>query len=196
MKTTIFSSLLSVGVLIGCSHIPDTNRTPSSENLTEAKSSCGLKGDVSERIHDCSLQKSSKKYDFVLVTRTESGIEVWKDLSTGFIWSDVLPSRMSYKSAKKACNSGLEAVAGIKGLYWKLPSIKAWREAGQKNIHLALPHFDYEDYDDEYWSSSTFRGPFSEYADYVHTFSPGVFPDKSNKSLSRKQRVRCIGVTN
>jgi hypothetical protein len=110
---------------------------------------CGLKGSVDERIKDCSYQLTSETEGFVLVTRSKDFKEVHKEVSTGLLWSDRLPSTMSHYSAEKACKADLKEVAGISGVTWRLPSIDEYKEAEKNGIRKALPNMNYW-----FWSSS------------------------------------------
>ena len=123
---------------------------------------CGLEGSVDDRIKDCSYQLNSKKEGFVLVTRSKDFKEVYKETSTGLLWSDRLPYSLGYKSASSSCNSSLKEVAGISGVTWRLPSINEYKEAEENGIRNALPNMNYW-----FWSSSRDSG--NSY--FVLTFS-------------------------
>jgi hypothetical protein len=113
---------------------------------------CGLKGSVDERIKDCSYQLTSEKEGFVLVTRSKDFNEVHKEVSTGLLWSDRLPSTMTHYNAERACKADLKEVAGISGVTWRLPSIDEYEEAEKNGIRKALPNMNYW-----FWSSSVKR---------------------------------------
>ena len=110
------------------------------------KTPCGLSGSVDERIKDCSQQR----YGFVLVTRTKDGKEVHKEVATGLLWSDRLPSSMSHYNAEKACKATLPEVAGISGVTWRLPSKEEYEQAEKNGIRRMEP--PYKNY--WYWTSS------------------------------------------
>jgi hypothetical protein len=113
---------------------------------------CGLHGSVDERIRDCSYQLTSEKEGFVLVTRTKEFKEVHKEIKTGLLWGDRLPSRMNHYNAEKACKADLDEVAKLSGLTWRLPSIEEYEEAEKSGIRKALPNMNYW-----FWSSSVHR---------------------------------------
>lgn len=156
MKLTSFFALVSLGVLIGCSHIQDTKRIlasvdqvgvigPDGEVLP-----CGLKGSVDERIEDCSYQFTSENEGFVLVTRSEEFKEVYKDLSTGLLWSDDLPSYMPHYRAQRACSvANRKDLPDITGVHWTLPSIDQYKEAEKNGIKKVRPTMNRT-----FWSSS------------------------------------------
>jgi hypothetical protein len=110
---------------------------------------CGFKGSVDERIKDCSYQPTSMKDGFVLVTRSKDFKEVYKEVSTGLLWSHRLPRTMTHYDAEKTC-SGFEEVAGITGYKWRLPSKKDFELADKNGIRHALPNME----DNWFWSSS------------------------------------------
>ena len=110
---------------------------------------CGLKGSIAERIKDCSYQITSQKEGFVLVTRSKEFKEVHKEIATGLLWSDRLPSQMNLYSAEYVCNSNLSEVAGIKELTWRLPSIDEYKSAEKIGIRKVLPNMNYS-----FWSST------------------------------------------
>ncbi len=103
------------------------------------KHPCGLEGSVDQRKEECSFQQSSRKDGFVLVSRSMDFKEVYQEVSTGLLWSDMLPTTLSHYQAEKACNSSLKEVAGITGLEWKLPSIDDYKQAELSGIRTALP---------------------------------------------------------
>lgn len=114
-----------------------------------AKFPCGFKGSVDERIKDCSYQLTSEKEGFALVTRSKDFKEVHKELSTGLLWSDRLPSTMTLDRAEKACKADLKEATGISGVTWRLPSIDEYKEAEKNGIRKALRNMNYW-----FWSSS------------------------------------------
>lgn len=121
---------------------PDMNKRP-----------CGLTGQISERIEDCSFQEKSK-YSLVLVTRTPELEEVYKDLATGLVWSDRLASRMNLVMADKACRSSdLPEKGHIKGP-WRLPTVDEYSYASERLLPI-LPgmYGDGESY--WFWTSTT-----------------------------------------
>lgn len=110
---------------------------------------CGLRGSVDERIKDCSYQRTSNRGNFVLVTRSKAFKEVYKDLSSGLLWSDRLVGTTQHGGALKACRGDLNEVAGLSKFEWKLPSIENYKEADKNGIRKALPNMN-----DTFWSSS------------------------------------------
>lgn len=110
---------------------------------------CGLKGSVDERMKDCAYQLTSSREGFVLVTRSKDFKEVYKEVSTGLLWSDRLPSTMSGYNAEKACKAGPKDVVGLSDVSWRLPSIDEYKEAEKSGIKNVLPNMNYW-----FWSST------------------------------------------
>ncbi|MES2768100.1 MAG: hypothetical protein V4596_03060 [Bdellovibrionota bacterium] len=110
------------------------------------RSPCGLSGTVDERISDCSSQSDFQKEGFILVSRKPSLGEVRKELSTGLIWSDRLPSRFTYIESTTACNAdslavnGSVGVAGITDITWRRPTWDEYIEAEKNGIRKAMPN--------------------------------------------------------
>lgn len=148
---------------------------------------CGLKGSVSERIQDCSYQINSVSEGFVLVTRTKDFKTVYKEISTGLLWSHTLSRYMQHFSAKEACYSGLSEVGGISHLTWRLPSKEDYEEAEKSKIRVALP-----DMNDEFWTSTIVPiliGRAWQFDNYEN-----FDPDRRFRRVDRYRlgRVRCV----
>jgi hypothetical protein len=150
-----------------------------SETTPSGARICGAVGSIESRISDCNFSK----WNFALVARTEKGHEVYKDLHSGLIWSDRLPSTMNHNDALKVCKADLPEVGGISGLSWRLPSIEEYKDAENKWIRSALPNMNF------LWWSSSF-GSFVKVVGMLFNGSNGVvyYGDRDvNYS------VRCVG---
>jgi hypothetical protein len=112
-----------------------------------SKYPCGLSGSVEERIKDCSVQETSSKGNFVLVSRSKNFVEINKDTKSGLLWSDHLSSKMTYSNALKACKD-LKEMEGVAGS-WRLPSIDEYNTAESNGIRSSLPNMNHW-----FWSSS------------------------------------------
>lgn len=116
---------------------------------------CGLNGPIEERMEDCSYQMK-QKFNMVLVTRTEELKEVWLDVINNILWSDRLPSRMSYSMATQACKNVTGEMGYLDELKWRLPTGDEYEISGRN----ALSAFNLRNLPEEniwYWSSS-FKG--------------------------------------
>jgi hypothetical protein len=204
MKFMVFTVVISISMLVGCSHFKGgkvvaeskltcTQRSPASADdsncieveediyskiLHKVKEPCGLSGTIEERIKDCSYEKEG----FALVARTEDGKEVHKEVSTGLLWSDRLPERMIYHNAKKACKADLKEVAGISDVTWRLPSIDEYEEAEKNGIRQVLPNMNYW-----FWSSTPHPGNHHRARLFIGT-NGNLFDYFRNYHVS----VRCV----
>lgn len=152
---------------------PDTSKRP-----------CGLKGSISERIEDCSYQHK-QNMSFVLVTRTKDLKEVYKDLATGLLWSDRLPSRVNYYVAVRACQDNTLPELGFMKSKWRLPTIEEYSDISNRIISV-LPNM-YGDGEIYWFWSETVK------ANFAHVF----YGDDGRTGLefinSRKVgSVRCV----
>lgn len=106
---------------------------------------CGLKGTIEERIKECSQTKGH----FALITLTESGVEMYKDLKSGLIWGNRLPSDFNHYGSQKACSEEVLGIQMMSSLKWRLPTIKEFEDAAVHGMKAALPDMKYS-----YWSST------------------------------------------
>ena len=97
---------------------------------------CGTTGSIANRIASCSKQNPSSIRDFVLVTRSDSYMEVYQDTKSGLLWSDVLPLPMSRDEAQDACNASMLQGAGINNASdtWRLPAYSEFYAAKSSGI--------------------------------------------------------------
>lgn len=106
---------------------------------------CGLTGSVEDRIKECAQSKGN----FALVTLTEKGHEVYKDLKSGLIWGTRVPTDFNHYGSQKACSSEVNGYEALSDLKWRLPSIKEFESASQHGMKAALPNLEHY-----YWSST------------------------------------------
>jgi hypothetical protein len=101
---------------------------------------CGLRGTVSERIADCARTKELEGGSWALVTKTLDGKkEVWKDLTSGLTWSDLLPPTTAERArAHCAEPATLEARGNLAQLSFRQATAKELKQALQHSIHYAL----------------------------------------------------------
>jgi hypothetical protein len=117
----------------------------SDENSTP----CGLKGTIAQRIKNCSkypdsVKESQAKFGegFYLVTRYRdlksfSVKEIYKEFSTGLLWSPFLSQDMDHHKALTACKSDLAEISGITEVSWGLPTVKEFKQANKSDIRNA-----------------------------------------------------------
>jgi hypothetical protein len=134
---------------------------------------CGQEGSVDERILDCSFQEGSQKGQFFLVTRSINGIEVYRDVASGLIWSDRMAKNYRFHSpALSICSnlnsrpnhSGVIPFLGIPDLTWRLPSADDFLQAEKNNIRQELPDMNHY-----FWTSTIY--PTNPYYAYVFSSS-------------------------
>lgn len=118
------------------------------------KQSCGLEGAINDRIDSCSYTMI-RNYNYSLVTRTTSGIEVWYDHQKNMLWSDRLAQTMGFDQAISACNKRVPEMADLKDYPWRLPSLEDFSGGGV--LVLALPNMNHLSQVFWFWTA-TFRG--------------------------------------
>lgn len=81
---------------------------------------CGLKGTVKKRERDCSYQPSAKKGHYILVTRTESLIEIYRQNNK--LWVK-LNEWTKFDEATSLCNKSKspDYLIDIPGITWSFP---------------------------------------------------------------------------
>lgn len=121
------------------------------------KRPCGLSGSIQERIEDCSYQEK-QNMGLVLVTRTKDMKEIYKDLVTGLIWSDRLPSKVSYPTAQNVCARNDRPELGFLNLKWRLPSIDDFENSADR-LTMILPNM-YTDGESYWFWTSTNKSKF------------------------------------
>ncbi|MBI2606773.1 MAG: DUF1566 domain-containing protein [Deltaproteobacteria bacterium] len=120
-----------------------------------------------------------------LVTRTESGHEVWKDRQSGLTFSDTLGKKYSLNDAQKACVSSVsrDARGKLLNLKWSLPTKEDYEAAEAHGIREVLPNMK----DRWFWSLY----PFYTGGAYIFNGYSGVIGYDSY--LNFPYSVRCVG---
>ncbi|HXH73461.1 MAG TPA: hypothetical protein VNJ08_00750 [Bacteriovoracaceae bacterium] len=109
---------------------------------------CGLQGSVDERIKSCAKVKDN----FILVTSTSDGREIYKDSKSGLIWSSRISVEMNHYGSQKACPSEL-LESKILDLKWRLPTLREFEQAADHGIKTALPNMNHS-----FWTSTPVQG--------------------------------------
>ncbi len=149
------------------------------------KRPCGLFGSINQRIEDCSYQYFGREY-IVLVTRTLDQKEIYKDLITGIIWSDRLPSRVRLPVALNICKNHRIPELGYMNLNWRLPKIGEW-EAQFPRLQSNLPNMYGDGFDYHFWSSTNLG-----VSTYIINGSDGEISLESNQKQAAS--VRCVSL--
>ncbi len=109
---------------------------------------CGILGTVQERIKNC----NSTKGNFVLVTRDEKGLEIYKDLKSNLIWGDRMTTDFNHYGSQMACNHDLPEAGLLKDVHWRLPTVHEFEASAAHGMKAALPHMDHG-----FWTSTPFK---------------------------------------
>lgn len=104
----------------------------------EKKLPCGLKGTVEERMKDCSFVYASERMGFNLVARSDDGKEVYKEQSSGLLWSERPRERGSRIFAELSCKPTMKEVVGLSELKWELPTSDQYLEAEKSGIRVVF----------------------------------------------------------
>ena len=135
---------------------------------------------VDERIRDCSEEKQAKGFDWRLVTRTDQGVEIWRDEASKLLVSQKLSSRKTWNELMEVKEKGwdrinpfvtkaverepaycraaetLQARGNLKDISWHLPSKKDFKDLEDHGVREILPFME----TDWFWSSSPSSFPF------------------------------------
>jgi len=105
--------------------------------LTQAKEGeCGTEGTIEQRIAQCNHTAVHQGYRWTLVTRTPSGNEIWRDDTTGFLWSDRAPETLALRQAREFCAAPARGsdVMGRLPVDFALPEISEARQAEKHGL--------------------------------------------------------------
>lgn len=114
-------------------------------SLSALATPCGLEGSIEERIKSCNLIKEN----FVLITRTDKGLEIYKDVKTGMVWGDRIVYDFNHYGSQKACGDDLPESQLLKGINWRLPTVREFEVAASHGMKASLSHMDHA-----FWTST------------------------------------------
>lgn len=124
-------------------------------SFTVLAETCGLKGNIEERIKSC-RQSFGVDGEFQLVARTSEGYEIFRGKRTGVIWSsDLREGEVNFLQNKvsKICEPKRPEFAGIEG-NWILPPVQRYLQALKYGIQEGgIPGIS----DKNYWTSTSHR---------------------------------------
>ncbi len=109
---------------------------------------CGLEGSTEERIKSCNLTKG----DFVLIARSASGVEIFKDSKSGLIWGDRITSDFNHYGSAKACDDSIPEAEMLKEIKWRLPTVRDFEEAAIRGMKTSLSRMHYH-----FWTSTQIK---------------------------------------
>lgn len=110
-----------------------------STGLFAAATPCGKEGTLEDRIKNC----NETKENFVLVARSESGLEIYKDTKNGLIWSDRISVDYNHYGSAKACAGDVPELELFKDLKWRLPTVREFEDSADHGMKTALPRMTY-----------------------------------------------------
>ncbi len=119
-----------------------------STGLLAAEVPCGKEGSLDDRIKNCNVTKEN----FVLVARSETGIEIYKDTKSNLIWSDRISTDFNHYGSQKACAGEIAELDLFKDLKWRLPTIREFEDSAAHGMKAALPHMTYW-----FWTSTPLK---------------------------------------
>lgn len=147
----------------------------------EAPAACGRNGSIADRIRDCSNFPGSLRGNFVLVTRTRKGEEIYQDTKTGYLWSDIRRAGGLGK-ADRICRKAKKGLFGNleESITWIVPSRRLWDEAHKNGISDSLPRMNVY-----FWTSDIY-----DFGTYV--FLRGIYVYQRWGQVD-DPHVRCVG---
>lgn len=148
---------------------------------------CGKEGSLEERIKSCNLTKEN----FILVSRSEDGLEIYKDSKSGLIWSDRIRMDFNHFGSFKACAGESPALTLFKDLKWRLPSIREYEEAAERGMKTILPNMTYW-----FWTATPvkrkYRGRRRRAAPAQSYLWDGIEQKSDVGDLKDAASVRCV----
>lgn len=151
---------------------------------------CGKEGSLDERIKSC----NSAKGDFVLVVRNETGLEIYKDTKTGFLWGDRLSVEFNNYGSQKACGNDLTEAGILKEVSWRLPTVREFETAASHGMKEALPNMNHS-----FWTSTGVRSSWKQRRRRGFTSQTYMWNGVDNKTdygdLKDAASVRCVAKT-
>lgn len=106
---------------------------------------CGLQGSIEERVKECAQAKGN----FALVSATEKGLEIYKDIKSGLLWGSRIVSDFNHYGSQKACTEAISDYVVLNSLKWRLPTIRELEDAYVHGMKASVPNTDRA-----YWSST------------------------------------------
>lgn len=89
------------------------------------------------------------KETFVLITRTDKGLEIYKDTKTNMVWGDRIISDFNHYGSQKACGDDLPEALLLKEIKWRLPTVREFEVAASHGMKTSISHMDHA-----FWTST------------------------------------------
>ncbi len=204
------AALAMLGMIVGMptqsSDIINPDSTPVSDHVEQRYGRkvhpCGLTGSVRERIADCNETRVTHGgWTWRLVTRANSGNEVWMEPEDTILWGDAISTvepamkgQMPYTRSLTACSCDLDENGQLWSMTWNLPTSDDYERANKYGIREVLPNIS-----DEFWTETSYYIP--------PRVQPWTWDKEPNRASifrgsdglivrdvpERFHRVRCIG---
>jgi hypothetical protein len=144
---------------------------------------CGSEGSIDERIKNCNFIKEQ----FVLVARSEKGLEIYKDLKTGLFWGDRISTDFNHYGSQKACSDDLLEAALLKEVKWRLPTLREYEVAASHGIKDSLPRMFHA-----FWTSTPVKRRRRGLPGQAYLWD-GEESKSDTGDLKDGASVRCVG---
>lgn len=190
----------------------DSSRTLG-EHKGRPQEVCG-QGDnlaASKRIEDCakvnkaksswesSLLGTAGEADWKLVSRNASGHEVWMDMRTNMMWTDMSSGSNWCRAAgntEEICkdlnlssdNRVCKKIPGLNNISWRLPTRNDFLQADLDGIRYVLPR----NVEEGYWTATVDSTSVLRDKAWVYKSEHGTL---TTAAFSASRPVRCIGVS-
>lgn len=164
--TPLWAQLEDAQVITDASAVPPSPAFP-----------CGASGTIEQRIGNChttnTVEVGGQRFSWRLVnrtillqpasyfdswtdsTRSISVREIWQDVTSGSIWSDIFSSQMNQAQARQVCLHVPQAIsAGVEGnnSVWHLPTASEYQVAYAHGASQVFLHASW--YLEAFWTSS------------------------------------------
>ena len=149
---------------------------------------CGTEGTLTQRIAQCHRTAIHQGYRWTLVTRTPSEHELWRDDTSGFLWSDRAPETLPLGQARAFCATpaGGSDVMGRLSVDFALPEIWEVRQAERHGLYQVSPTSSRG----WFWSSTLSDvGPLKVREAFIYNGASG---GSGPYDLNSRFAVRCV----
>lgn len=142
---------------------------------------CGLVGNLHQRISDCSIQDSSRKGNFLLVSRDKNFNTIYQDIKTGYLWANLNHHQLNFEDANIFCKNLNFELKELGPIQWTLPTKNQFTEVRVNGLNKAI----YSSIG-QLWTSETIASSTA----WSFNFTSGFYHKRLNNNLLP---IRCIG---
>jgi hypothetical protein len=145
--------------------------------VADTRATCGTVGSIADRVRDCSrFGKLVQNANYELVTITNENSYIYRDKTSGVIWSDLLPGSLNQNEAMQACATLPQAPAEMKVSGWRLPTVQEFETASKNDFISLAPNMNYA-----FWTSSLYNNSSAWY-----------FDGFTNQSSNKRRDSNCL----